>query len=457
MVSAHPVVILEMADHRLGSAGPPHLAADDLGDPAGLAADPDLEPIGIVVAAIALVAMDAAHRSTCELFKVGDDGSEGVAVIRVAVQRLGVQHEMPTLGRGDRGDDRDLAAELVGRPGLAFADALHLGCVQRVDLGAALALLLMTNPQREIEQRVKAVLERGIVLDLAADVANDAAETGSQEFELSPGALELMRMGIAPDHDGGALGQAQIALAQFDALALGQIDQLLDRAVDKPRVRWMGGRFLLHGGVHHNPFEIIGLDRSAPVRHRAGLLPPRGDLLLPQPLAPAGQRRAVERQLVPEHRFSAEILEIRVLYPPVAQRLVRQIVRVFEDEQPGHQPRWQRRLARPYATDRTEALRQKIPINLRREPHQRVAKVDDRLQRRAKQVVLAIVARLAHDSPPTANLAVKGITNRPNPESQNARKPRPATGFLAKSNTCPDQIAAINQRLPNTSRTTKYA
>jgi hypothetical protein len=37
--------------------------------------------------------------------------------------------------------------------------------VQRVDLGAALALLLMTNPQREIEQRAKAVLERGIVLD----------------------------------------------------------------------------------------------------------------------------------------------------------------------------------------------------------------------------------------------------------------------------------------------------
>jgi hypothetical protein len=53
-----------------------------------------------------------------------------VAVIRVAVQCLGVQHELPTFGRGDRGDDRDLATELVGRPGLAFADALHLGGVQ---------------------------------------------------------------------------------------------------------------------------------------------------------------------------------------------------------------------------------------------------------------------------------------------------------------------------------------
>lgn len=37
-------------------------------------------------------------------------------------------------------------------------------------------------------------------------------------------------------------------------------------------------------------------------------------------------------------------------------------------------------------------------INLHREPRQRMAKVDDRLQRRTKQVVLAVVARLAHGS-----------------------------------------------------------
>src|ERR1700689_3482078 len=57
--------------------------------------------------------------------------------------------------------------------------------------------------------------------------------------------------------------------------------------------------------------------------------------------------------------------------------------------------------------------------------------------------------------PPTANLLSKGITKRLNPESQNARKSRPAPGFLAKSNTCSRQITAINQRLPNTSRTTQ--
>ena len=54
---------------------------------------------------------------------------------------------------------------------------------------------------------------------------------------------------------------------------------------------------------------------------------------------------------------------------------------------------------RPDTTDRTKAPRQKIPIDLLRQPHQRMAKVDDLRQRRPKQVILTIVARLAHRSP----------------------------------------------------------
>src|SRR5258707_8102411 len=111
---------------------------------------------------------------------------------------------------------------------------------------------------------------------------------------------------------------------------------------------------------------------------------------------------------MPEHHFAAEILEIRVLYPPVAQRLVREIVHMFEDEQPGHQPCWQWRLPRPYPTYRAETLRQKIPINLRPEPHQPMAKIDDLLQRRAKQIVLAGLAPLAHGSSLATHLAVQG-------------------------------------------------
>jgi len=140
----------------------------------------------------------------------------------------------------------------------------------------------------------------------------------AQEFELASGALELVGMGIASHHDGGALGHAQIALAQFDALAFGQGDQLLDRAVDKPRIGRMRNRLFLDGGVHHHALEIPGLDRLGPVRDRKALLQQRRNLLLTQPLAPARQRRTIERRRVLEYHFPAEVLEIRVLHPAVA-------------------------------------------------------------------------------------------------------------------------------------------
>src|SRR5580704_7742441 len=110
MVATHAVVVFEMADHGLNGSSATHLAADSVGDTSDLAGDPDLEPIRVVVTAIAIVAVDAADLNTREPFEVGDDRTEGVAVIGVAVQRLGVQHELSALGRGDWRGNRDLAA-----------------------------------------------------------------------------------------------------------------------------------------------------------------------------------------------------------------------------------------------------------------------------------------------------------------------------------------------------------
>jgi hypothetical protein len=179
IVAMHPMVVLEMADHGLDSSSASHLAANGFCNAADLAANPAPEPVGIVVAAIALVAMDAAdsnNSNTCELFEINDDGTERVAVVRIAMQRLGLHHELSALGRGGRRGNRHLAAELVRCPCLAAADALHLGG------RSALALLLMANPQCKIEQRTKAILPSSIALDLAANVADNAAKSRAQEF-----------------------------------------------------------------------------------------------------------------------------------------------------------------------------------------------------------------------------------------------------------------------------------
>src|SRR5437868_14633210 len=198
----------------------------------------------------------------------------------------------------------------------------------------------------------------------------------------------------------------------------------------EPGVGRMRDRLLLYSGIYRNPFEIFGVDRPGAVGHREALLQQRGDLLLTQPLAPARQRRAIKWQLVPEHHLPTEVLEIRVLHPSLAQRLVGEVVHMLENEQPGYQPGRQRRLPRSQPTERAESSRQTVPIDRPRQPHQRMAKVDDLLEKRAKQVFLAIVARLAHRSPPTANLAVEGITDHPNRESQTAIKPACTPAFL---------------------------
>ena len=75
------MIVLEVADDGFDGGAPAHLAADGGGDTPDLAADPDLEPVRIVVAAIALVAVDAADCDTCKLFEIGDDGAESVAII----------------------------------------------------------------------------------------------------------------------------------------------------------------------------------------------------------------------------------------------------------------------------------------------------------------------------------------------------------------------------------------
>jgi hypothetical protein len=148
----------------------------------------------------------------------------------------------------------------------------------------------------------------------------------------------------------------------------------------EPRIGRVRDRLLLHGGVHHHPLQILGRDGAGPVRHRKTLLQQRSELLFTQPLPPARQRRAIKRQLVPEHHFPAEVLVIRVLHPSSAQLLVGEIVHVLEDEQPGHQSCRQRRLPRTHAADRAEPYPHKIPIHLPRKPHERMAKIDDRLQ-----------------------------------------------------------------------------
>src|SRR5262249_39473473 len=200
----HPVLGLDVPNDRLDRGAATHLAADRRGDAAHLAADPDAEFLGVVVAAITLVDVDATGLDPGQRFQLGNYRPPGGAVEGIAV-RFGVQHKLAAFRLAGRGRHRHLAAELIWRAGFAFADAFDLRGVQRIDLGAALPVILKAHPHRQGEQVGKAFLEGFVARDLAPDIADHAAQPNAQKLELAPGPLELVRMRVAPDHERGAL------------------------------------------------------------------------------------------------------------------------------------------------------------------------------------------------------------------------------------------------------------
>lgn len=78
-----------------------------------------------------------------------------------------------------------------------------------------------------------------------------------------------------------------------------------------------------------------------------------------------------------EERLTAEELEIRVLHPAGAETLIREIERVLQDRQSGHQPRRQGRHARPFAVDLTAAGLDGLPRHGLRQPYKFMVHLDD--------------------------------------------------------------------------------
>ena len=115
-VSAQATVGFAMADDGFDGRSSPEFLLDLAVDAALLAGFEDPARLRRVVAAIAFVDIGAL-----------DHVGQGVAVIGIAGQGLGVEDELAALGAPVGGGERGLDAELVRRSRLALADALGLG------------------------------------------------------------------------------------------------------------------------------------------------------------------------------------------------------------------------------------------------------------------------------------------------------------------------------------------
>ena len=133
------------------------------------------------MAAVSFVDIGALDRATGEPLGVFDNVVEGVAVVGVVRQRLGMEHELAARGTAVGGDDGGLHAELVRCAGLALADALHLRGMEGIELPAALALLLRADLRGAAERKCERLLESRLSFDLAADIADDPAQPAAQD------------------------------------------------------------------------------------------------------------------------------------------------------------------------------------------------------------------------------------------------------------------------------------
>lgn len=87
--------------------------------------------------------------------------------------------------------------------------------MEGIQLPAALALLLRADLRGPAQRECERLLKRILTFDLAADVADDPAEPGTQDAQLPLMPLELFGMGVAARHHRGGLGDAQIGLPQL--------------------------------------------------------------------------------------------------------------------------------------------------------------------------------------------------------------------------------------------------
>jgi hypothetical protein len=118
--------LFHVTDEGLDGGSAAQLSFDRADDATLLAGDEHPARLRRVVSAVSLVDVGALDLSSGEALGVLEGGLQCMTVVGIAGQGFGVQHELAARGAGVGGDDRDLDAELVGRTGLALANALDL-------------------------------------------------------------------------------------------------------------------------------------------------------------------------------------------------------------------------------------------------------------------------------------------------------------------------------------------
>ena len=101
--------------------------------------------------------------------------------------------ELTALAALDRRCHRDFDAEFIGLVGFAFADALHLRCVQAVNFLPPLLGPLRMDPLSQRQFWCEGRPQIGVVFDLTTNIAHHSAELRSKSLQRPVGTFECKR------------------------------------------------------------------------------------------------------------------------------------------------------------------------------------------------------------------------------------------------------------------------
>ena len=101
----------------------------------------------------------------------------------------------------------------------------------------------------------------------------------------------------------------------------GQPVKPLDRRMQQLGVRREGDGLGLDRGVHRDAFDVAGAQRAGRMRHAQALSQQELELAA-EPLPPMAQVGAFVREFVLEKFLAGEMLEIRVIDPPLTHAFV---------------------------------------------------------------------------------------------------------------------------------------
>jgi len=169
-------------------------------------------------------------------------------------------------------------------------------------------------------------------------------------------------------------------LADHPAKVGAQFARAGPRPVVEPGIGREAHRLGLHRRIDIHPLELRGLDHFHPQSGLDRFLQHRFCSRFAQPLTPPGHARWIDRHLVLEKLFAAEVLPVGILDPVLDHGLVAEVVLIFEIVQRHQQTRVHPRRAIRGGVGRPQSLREPRPVHLPAKLHQRMLRIHQLLQ-----------------------------------------------------------------------------